>query len=44
MTALMRQSAMHDATTLAAAVQLLAARAADQGRDTHALRRTGKAA
>jgi biopolymer transport protein ExbB/TolQ len=31
-------------TTLAAAVQLLAARAADQGRDAHALRRTGKAA
>lgn len=31
-------------TTLAAAVQLLAARAADQNRDAHALRRTGKAA
>ena len=31
-------------TTLAAAVQLLAARAADQGRDVHAIRRTGKAA
>lgn len=31
-------------TTLAAAVQLLAARAADQGRDVHAVRRSGKAA
>ena len=31
-------------TTLAAAVQLLAARTADQSRDAHALRRTGKAA
>ncbi|MFM7206155.1 MAG: MotA/TolQ/ExbB proton channel family protein [Planctomycetaceae bacterium] len=31
-------------TTLAAAVQLLAARAADQGRDTLGIRRTGKAA
>lgn len=31
-------------TTLAAAVQLLAARAADQNRDVHAVRRTGKAA
>jgi biopolymer transport protein ExbB/TolQ len=30
--------------TLAAAVQLLAVRAADQGRDTQAIRRTGKAA
>ncbi|MBM4010867.1 MAG: MotA/TolQ/ExbB proton channel family protein [Planctomycetes bacterium] len=31
-------------TTLAAAVQLLAARAADQNRDVHAIRRPGKAA
>jgi len=31
-------------TTLAAAVQLLAARAADQNRDMHAIRRPGKAA